>query len=144
VTDSPEWATAREMREDLREEQRELQEIFKEGFNKGRESRILTVEQAGLLGDLIHGVERGLKLRYYPYGADYSDATMHVQKFELRAFTYEGGVLYPHDKDIRDAHVWCSGIFEHWLKVGDLIIALDNAVTGKAGMDKPMAVIEKD
>jgi F420-0:gamma-glutamyl ligase len=37
--------------------------------------------------------------------------------------------------------VWCSGTFEHWLPVRDLVAALQNAVDGKAGTDKPMAII---
>jgi hypothetical protein len=105
----------------------------------------LTIEQARLLGDLIHGVERKCKMHYYPYGADTSDATMNVLTVVLRAFTNEGGGgFYPHDSDIRDSYVWTSAIFEHWFKVDDLIVAMDNAVTGKNGTNQPMAVIDKE
>jgi hypothetical protein len=101
--------------------------------------RILTIDEAGRLSDLIHGVERGLKLRYYPRGSEDAERPLTAV---LRAFTREDSSLYPHDADIRDAFVWTSGFMEHWLKVSDLLAALDNAVTGRHGFDKPMAVIE--
>jgi hypothetical protein len=101
----------------------------------------ITIEQAGWLGDLIHGVERGCKMHYYPMGAKDADHPMAVV---LRAFTYEGGGLYPHDEDIRESYVWCSGIIETWLKVGDVLDALENAVTCKFGDESPMAIIDKE
>lgn len=102
--------------------------------------RILTINQAGCLRDLINGVERGLKLRYYPMGAEDAD---HPMVQVLRAFTYAEGALYPRDKDIRDAHVWTSGFMEHWFPVEQLLTALDNML-GTHGLDQPMAVIESD
>jgi hypothetical protein len=102
--------------------------------------RTLTINQAGLLADLMRGVERGLKLRYYPLGAESADRAMVVV---LRAFTYAEGALYPHDKDIRDAHVWTSGFTEHWFPVEQLLTALDN-LGGKHGIDEPMAIIDND
>lgn len=103
--------------------------------------RILTINQAGLLADLIRGVERKLKLRYYPMGADSADNPM-VQV--LRAFTYAEGALYPHDKDIRDAHVWTSGFTEHWFPVEQLLKALNNHTHGTDGLDQPMAAIDEE
>jgi hypothetical protein len=104
---------------------------------------ILTLNEAGLLADLIRGVQAKAKLRWYPYGADDSDATMHVAEFRLRQFTYDGGGFISEKDDVRDAYVWCSGMMERWLKVSDLIHALDN-IDGKHGMDKPIAVIDYD
>jgi len=103
--------------------------------------RILSLNDADLLGQLIRGVQAGAKLRWCPYGADDSDATMHTATFSLRAFTYNGGGFTRDEDDVRDTYVWCSGIFERWLKVSDIITALDNT-QGKHGLDKPMAVIE--
>jgi hypothetical protein len=61
----------------------------------------------------------------------------------LRAFTHKGGgVYFEADGDIRDAFVWTSGFMEHWFKVSDLLLALDN-LDGKLGLDKPIAVIEE-
>ncbi len=102
------------------------------------ENETLTIGQAGYLADLIRGVEGGKKLRYYQRGSDDAERPLVVV---MRAFTYESGGLYPHDADIRDAYVWCSGMFEHWLKVRDLMRALENAVTGGHGYSSPMAVI---
>jgi hypothetical protein len=102
--------------------------------------RTLTLNQAGLLGDLIRGVERGLKLRYYPFGTRDAD---HPMVQVMRAFTYEGGNLYPHNADVRDAYVWTSGFMEHWFKVDDLITALDN-MDGKHGLEEPIATIDED
>lgn len=104
----------------------------------------LTIDQAGWLSRLMRGVERGLKIKYYPYGSDDSDATMHVTELVLRAFSHDGGGLwFDRDGDIRDSFVWCSGFTERWLKVSDLLCALENAVTAKYGEDKPMAIIEE-
>lgn len=102
--------------------------------------RILTINQAGLLADLIHGVERGAKLRYYPRGCESADNPMVAV---LRAFTYAEGALYPRDKDIRDAHVWTSGFTEHWFPVEQLLTALDN-MQGEHGLENPMAVIDEE
>jgi hypothetical protein len=59
----------------------------------------------------------------------------------MRAFTYPDGSLYSGDADIRDAHVHCSGTFEHWFDVRGLMAALANAIDGSAGLDQPMAII---
>ena len=101
--------------------------------------RILTINQSIVLSNIHHGVERCLKLRYYPFGTRDAD---HPLIMSMRAFTYDGGNLYPHDADIRDAYVWCSGFMERWFKVSDLITALDN-MQGKHGLENPMAVIEE-
>lgn len=101
----------------------------------------LTLSQASWLGELIHGVERGLKMRYYPLGSDSADNPMTCV---LRAFTYNGGGMYPYNADVRDSYVWTSGFMEKWLKVDDLLKALDNAINGKDGTDKPMAIIEEE
>ena len=102
---------------------------------------LLTINQAGWLGDLIHGVERGWKMRYYPMGAKDAD---HPAVVMLRAFTYEGGGLYPRDGDIRESYVWCSGLTESWFKVNDILDALENAITCKFGDESPMAIIDKE
>jgi hypothetical protein len=107
------------------------------GTNK---NGVLTLNQAGYIGELIHAVERNLKLRYLPGGA--KDDGRKTLTVELRAFTYNGGALYPSDADIRDAYVWCSGVMEHWYKVSDLIAAMQNAIDGSYGLDAPMAVID--
>ena len=102
--------------------------------------RILTLNQAGVLADLIRGVQAGAKLRYYPRGADDAD---HPMVQSLRAFTHDGGGFISEHDDVRDAYVWTSGFTEHWFKVEDLITALDN-IQGTHGLDKPMAVIDYD
>lgn len=103
-------------------------------------SHVLTINQAGLLADLIRGVQAGAKLRYYPFGTRDADHPLIVV---MRAFTYEGGGLYPHDADVRDAYVWTSGFTESWFKVDELIKALDN-MQGTHGLENPMAVINYD
>ena len=80
------------------------------------------------------------KLRYYPRGADDAD---HPMVQSLRAFTHDGGGFISEHDDVRDAYVWTSGFMEHWFKVEDLIMALDN-IQGTHGLDKPMAVIDYD
>ena len=102
--------------------------------------RPLTLNQAGVLADLIRGVQAGAKLRYYPRGADDAD---HPMVQSLRAFTHDGGGFISEHDDVRDAYVWTSGFMEHWFKVEDLITALDN-IQGTHGLDKPMAVIDYD
>lgn len=102
--------------------------------------RTLTINQSMLLGQIHHGVERGLKLRYYQFGTRDADHPLIVS---MRAFTYEGGNLYAHDADVRDAYVWTSGFTERWFKVDELITALDN-MQGTHGLDNPMAVIEEE
>jgi len=98
----------------------------------------LSLNDAGLLGDLIRGVQGGAKLRWYQFGTRDAD---HPAIFTLRAFTYDGGGFIRDEDDVRDEFVWCSGIFERWLKVSDIIKALDN-MQGKHGLENAMAVIE--
>jgi len=100
--------------------------------------RILSLNDAELLGQLIRGVQAGAKLRWYQFGTRDADHPLIVT---MRAFTYDGGNFIRETDDVRDAYVWCSGIFERWLKVSDIITALDN-IDGKHGMENPMAVIE--
>jgi len=100
--------------------------------------RILSLNDADLLGQLIRGVQAKAKLRWYQFGTRDAD---HPATFTLRAFTYDGGGFIRNDDDVRDAYVWCSGIFERWLKVSDIITAMDN-LGGKHGLDNSMAVIE--
>ena len=102
--------------------------------------RVLTINQSMLLGDIHRGVERGLKLRYYQFGTRDAD---HPLVQVMRAFTYDGGNLYPHDADVRDAYVWTSGFMERWIKVEELITALDN-MQGTHGLHNPMAVIDEE
>jgi hypothetical protein len=104
----------------------------------------LTINEAGLLGDLIIGVERGHKLRYYPDGAEIrADGSTLEMTVVLRDFTHDGGGFWPHDADVRDAFVWTSGFTTRWFHVGTLLEALDN-MDGKHGLDHPMAVIDKE
>ena len=101
-------------------------------------SRVLTLDEAGLLSDLIRAVQGNAKLNYYIHGADTETPASYV----LRAFTYNGGGFITSDKDdVRDVYVWCSGFTEHWFKVSDLITALDN-LDGKHGFEAPIATIE--
>lgn len=102
-------------------------------------SRILTMYQADWLGQLIRAVQACAKMRYYVFGASGNADSV---RYTLRAFTLDGGGLYPNHADIRDAYVWASGFMEHWFKVDDLIKALDNAVNGSDGLDAPMAMID--
>lgn len=106
----------------------------------GDASRLLSLNRAGLLADLIRAVERksSTKLRYYQFGTE----TDKPAEYVLRAFTHEGGGFLRYDEDVRDAFVWCSGIFEHWFPVEELLDALDNITTGLHGWDKPMAAID--
>ena|SRR5690242_13155595 len=101
-------------------------------------TEVLTINQAGHLADLLRAVEGNKRMRYYPNGAD-GDAVFTT--VSLRAFTYDGGGLYRHDADIRDAFVWTSGLFERWFPVRDLMAALSN-LDGHLGLDKPIAIIE--
>jgi hypothetical protein len=83
--------------------------------------RVLTIEQAGQLAEIIRGVERGL------------------------AFTRQGGGgFFPMNGDIRDAYVWCSSFMEHWLLVSDLMKAMSNVSTLADGENAPMAIIDTE
>lgn len=100
--------------------------------------RTLTLNQAGLLGDLIRGVQAKSKLRWYQFGSRDAD---HPLVVVMRSFTHDGGGFISDKEDVRDAYVWCSGFMERWFKVSDVINALDN-IQGTHGMEEPMAVIE--
>lgn len=105
--------------------------------------RVLSLNRAGLLSDLMRAVQlsnkqSGVKLRYYPHGSD----TDKPAEYVLRAFTHQDGTFLSENEDVRDVFVWCSGMFEHWIKVEELLDALDNATSGRFGMEKPMAVID--
>lgn len=104
-----------------------------------RERATLTISEAGYLADLIAGVSAGKRIRYYPMGSLDADRPM-VQV--LRAFTHEGGGLYDYHADIRDAHVWTSGLMEHWFPVRDLLAAMRNAIDPDE-LHAPMAMIEE-
>jgi hypothetical protein len=99
---------------------------------------VLTLNDAGLLSDLIRGVQAKAKLRWYQFGTRDADHPLIVT---MRAFTYDGGGFIREHDDVLNAYVWCSGIFERWIKVSDIIKALDN-LQGKHGLENPMAVIE--
>ena len=106
--------------------------------------RVLSLNRAGLLADLIRAVERsnrqsGVKLRWYPFGAD-GDAT--YTHYVLRAFTHQGGGFITEDEDVRDVYVWCSGFTEQWFTVEEVLDAMENINDAKHGMDKPMATID--
>jgi hypothetical protein len=101
-------------------------------------SDILTISQAGYLADLTRGVAQGKRMRWYPLGTDSADNPLIVV---LRAFTHPDGTRYPHDADIRDAHVHTSGMFEHWYPVRDVLAALDN-MTNYTDDSKPLAKID--
>jgi transcription elongation factor Elf1 len=102
--------------------------------------RILSLNEAGLLADLIRGVQAKAKLRFYMQGADDADEPLIVV---MRSFTHEDGGFLSEQEDVRDAYVWCSGFTEHWFKVSDLIKALDN-MDGHHGLSAPMATIDYD
>jgi hypothetical protein len=99
---------------------------------------ILTIDQAGYLADLIRGVESGRRMRWYPLGTDSADNPATVV---LRAFTNADGTLYPHNADIRDSHVWTSGIFERFYPVRDVLAAMANAING-TDLGAPMAMLD--
>lgn len=105
------------------------------------EYQIMTIEDAIILSQIIRGVTRGLKLRLYPNGAQDAD---HPMVQVMRAFTYDGGGLYPYNDEIRNAYVWTSGITERWIPVRALIAAMRNATDVDQGIDAPMAQIEDE
>lgn len=99
-------------------------------------SDVLTIAQAGHLADLISGVEHSKKIEWYPLGTD----TVTPGTYVLRAFTNVSGGMYPSAADIRDAHVWMSGIMEHWVPVREILDALSN-LDGHLGFTEPIATI---
>lgn len=110
------------------------------GDGEHREMGPLTLEYAALLGDLIRGVERGYRLRYYRDGAD-TDVPWTAT---LRAFTRGAGAAgLPVSDDVRHAAVWTSGTVERWFQVADLVDALSN-LDGHLGDTSPIAIIEPD
>jgi hypothetical protein len=99
----------------------------------------LTITDAGYLADIMRGVESNAKLRWYPAGT--ADNPM---KCRMRAFTHEGGGFwFDSDGDIQDAYIWTSGVFEHWIRVRDLIAALHNMMHG-TDLSAPLAAIDTD
>lgn len=100
--------------------------------------RVLTLNEAGLLADLIRGVQANAKLRWYQFGTRDADHPLIVT---MRAFTHEGGGFISETEDVRDAYVWCSGFMERWIRVSDIITSLGN-MQGKHGLENPMATIE--
>jgi hypothetical protein len=107
--------------------------------------RILTLNRAGLLADLIHAVQRKSKLRYYPRGVDPGNDALMSMTLVLRAFSHDGGGLwFDNDGDVRDAFVWCSGFMERWLKVDDIIDAMENHTDMSHGETAPMAIIDNE
>lgn len=99
---------------------------------------VLTISEAGYLADVLRGVERRKRMRWYPLGSDTNAPAVLV----LRAFTNPDGTFYPVSADIRDAHVWVSGIFERWLPVREVLAALANAMDGTDDT-APMAIIDE-
>jgi hypothetical protein len=99
----------------------------------------LTMRDAGLLADIMRGVESGAKLLWYPDGADSAD---HPVTGTMRAITHSGGGFWPHDADVRDGYVHVSGIMEHWYPVREVMSALLN-ISGELGDTQPIAVIER-
>ena len=108
--------------------------------NRLASDRVLTVRQAGLLCELIRGVDRRLKIRIYPAGADDAE---HPLVVVMRAFTHKGGGFLNETDDIRDGYVWCSGFTESWHEVSWLIRALSN-LDGHLGFSGPMATIDEE
>jgi hypothetical protein len=99
----------------------------------------LTIRDAGLLADIMHGVETGAHFRWYQDGANSVGCELVGT---MRAVTRNGGGLWPHDADVRDGYVHVSGFMEHWYPVRDVMSALQN-ITGELGDGKPIAVIER-
>jgi hypothetical protein len=101
------------------------------------DNRTLTLRDGRTLAEVISAVDSGARLEWYPLGTDSAD---HPLKLVMRAFTYYGGGFYAHDADVREAYIWCSGMFEMWLKVTDVMRALEN-ISGEFGLDQPIARI---
>jgi hypothetical protein len=104
------------------------------------DDKALTLHDAGILADIMRGVESNAKLNWYLFGADSAENPLRLV---MRAFTHYGGGFWPNDADVRDACVWCSGFMERWIPVRDLMKALDN-LDGKFGETDPIAVINPD
>jgi hypothetical protein len=101
----------------------------------------MTLTEAGHLADLFAAQERHDRIYWYPVGAS---AGAPNASYVLRAFTHEGGGLwFDKDGDVRDAYVWVSGITELWLKVSDIIRAMENVIDMRHGEDQPMCRIER-
>ncbi len=99
----------------------------------------LTLTDAGYLSDILRGVEQGAYIRWYPRGTDSADNPI---KSVMRAITHEGGGLwFDSDGDVRNAYIWTSGIWEHWLPVREVMSAL-RRMTGSGDMSQPLATID--
>jgi hypothetical protein len=97
------------------------------------------------MADLIQGVQRKSKMRYYPRGVCPESDTVMSMTLIFRAFSHDGGGLwFDNDGDVRDAFVWCSGFMERWLKVDDIIDAMENHTDMRHGETAPMAVIDNE
>lgn len=114
-------------------------EIIEEAATRLEQApRVLALNDAELLADLIRGVQAGAKLRWYQFGTRDADHPLIVT---MRAFTHIGGNFISEKDDIRDEYVWLSGFTERWINIDDIIKALDN-MQGKHGLENPMAVID--
>lgn len=91
------------------------------------------------LAELVRAVEAKAKIEWYPYGSETMDHKPLVGT--IRCFTYENGYFPKSTDNLFDLFVWVSSMMEHWFKVPDVLDALDNAVNGHHGLDKPMAII---
>ena len=109
--------------------------------------RILSLNKLQLLSDLLRAVQAsnhqsGVKLLWYPVGHDPGSSVPRQMGLVMRAFTHQDGTFLSERDDVRDAYIWFSGFTERWIKVEEVLDALDNAVNGNHGTDQPMAVIE--
>ena len=109
--------------------------------NLAQRSAEAAKEIKSLITDSVGRVDTGAKLRWYPFGADENRDEPTCATLVLRAFTRPDGSRYPHSADIRDAHVWTSGLSERWLGVREVLAALAN-VTDGTDMTAPMAIID--
>lgn len=101
----------------------------------------LTLTEAHHLADIFAAQERHDRLYWYPSGAENGAP---CGSYVMRAFTHEGGGLwFDKDGDVRDAYLWLSGIGELWLRVSDIIRALENVIDARHGPGEPMARLER-
>jgi hypothetical protein len=108
---------------------------------------VLSLYKLQLLSDLLRAVQAsshqsGVKMRWYPVGHDPGSNVPRQMDLVMRAFTHKDGTFLSEQDDVRDAYIWFSGFTERWIKVEEVLDALDNAVNGNHGTDQPMAVID--
>jgi len=106
----------------------------------------LSLNRLQLLSDLLRAVQSsshqsGVKLRWYPCGTDFGSNVPRQMDLVMRAFTHQDGTFLSDRDDVREAYVWFSGFTERWIKVEEVLDALDNAING-TNHDQPMAVID--